>query len=74
MAIATTTTTTPSRPRLLALIAAPFRAVGGFLIRLGETSARMQEIERVRRLSDAELAARGTSRDAEIRRIVGLVV
>lgn len=66
------TTTTPSRPRALALLAAPFKAAGRFLIWLGETSGRMQEIERVNRLSDAELAARGTTRDAEIRRIVGV--
>ena len=70
--MAFTTTDAPSRPRVLTLIAAPFRAAGRFLIWLGETSGRMQEIERVNRLSDAQLAARGTSRDAEIRRIVGV--
>lgn len=57
--------------RLGSLLIAPFRAVWGFLILLAEASPKMQELERLRHISDAELEERGLTRDGEIRRIIG---
>ena len=54
---------------ILGLAAAPFRALGHFLVRLGEASRLGQEVERLNRLSDDDLAARGLTREGEIRRI-----
>lgn len=53
----------------LGLIAAPFRAVWRFLIHLAECSHMGQQVERLNSLSDEELAARGLTREGEIRRI-----
>ncbi|WP_146065175.1 DUF1127 domain-containing protein [Albidovulum inexpectatum] len=54
---------------LLQLLAAPFAALGRILIRIAESSRAMREIERLNQMSDEELAARGLTRDGEIRRI-----
>ena len=54
------------------LIAAPFAAFGRLLVRMAEASPRVREIERLNAQSDADLARRGTTRDAEIRRILGI--
>lgn len=58
-------------PRLSILLA-PFAAVGRFLVQLAESGPRMQALERLNRISDAELAARGLTREGEIRRILGI--
>ncbi|MBC9246586.1 DUF1127 domain-containing protein [Paracoccus sp. 11-3] len=50
---------------------APFRAIGGFLIRLAESSPRAKAVRRLNATSDAELAARGLTREGELRRIFG---
>lgn len=50
---------------------APFRAVGMFLVRLAENGPRMQAVQRLNETSDEELAARGLTREGEIRRIFG---
>lgn len=58
-------------PRLSAVLA-PFAAAGRFLVHLAETSPRMRAIDHLSRMSDDELAARGLTRDGELRRIMGL--
>lgn len=50
---------------------APFRAVGRFMIALAEASPQMRALNRLGQLSDAELTAKGLTRDGEIRRILG---
>lgn len=50
---------------------APFRAVGTFLIRLAENGPRMQAVQRLNETTDEELAARGLTREGEVRRIFG---
>lgn len=51
------------------LLSAPFRAVGRGLVALAEAGPRMEQVRRLSALSDEELAARGTDRAAEVRRI-----
>ncbi len=59
-------------PRNVAsVLLAPFRVIGGFMIALAEASPKMQALTRLNTLSDADLAAKGLTRDGEIRRIVG---
>ena len=55
----------------MTFITAPFRALGAFLVVLAEAGPRLEAIRRLSRLSDDELAARGTSRQDEVRRIIG---
>lgn len=64
----------PDKPRLRlgAVLAAPFVAVGNFLIAIAEAGPQIRAIERLNRMSDEELAARGLTRDGEIRRIFGV--
>ena len=58
--------------RTVRSLAAPFRAVGSVLSLLADASLRIEAVERLSRLTDAQLAARGTTRDEQIRRIVGV--
>lgn len=60
---------TTARPSFWSILAAPFRAIGWFLVNLAETSSRMDAVRRLNATTDAELAARGTDRAAEVRRI-----
>ena len=60
---------TASRPRLLDVLTAPFRAVGRGLIWLAENNSRMVAVDRLSKMTDAELTARGTNRTDEVRRI-----
>lgn len=60
-----------SAPRLSTLLA-PFAALGHFLVLLAESGPRMQALERLNRMTDADLAARGTTREGEVRRILGV--
>ncbi|MDB6181733.1 DUF1127 domain-containing protein [Paracoccus fistulariae] len=50
---------------------APFRAIGSFLVSLAENGPRMQAVRRLNETSDEELAARGLTREGEVRRIFG---
>lgn len=63
--------TVPPRTRLIDWLAAPFRALGRFLVLLAEAGPRLAALDRLNRLSDEELAARGTTREAEVQRIMG---
>lgn len=54
---------------LLSALAAPFRAMGQFLISLAEAGPRMDEVRRLNAMTDADLAARGLTREGEVRRI-----
>lgn len=67
----TALTATPHRT-LAETLAAPFRAAGWFLVMLTEARTRMAEAERLSRMSDEAIAARGTTREAQIQRIFGL--
>lgn len=66
------TTTTASNGFSWGSLAVPFVAVGRFLVMIAETSPRVRELERLNLRSDAQLAARGLTRDGEIRRILGV--
>jgi len=57
------------KPSPLSALAAPFHALGRFLILLAESSSTMREIEKLNAMSDAELAERGTTREAAVRRL-----
>jgi hypothetical protein len=52
------------------------RRFGGIVLGLLETIAtagpKSEALQRLTRLTDAQLAARGTTRDAEVRRILGI--
>mgnify|MGYP000888591753 CR=1 FL=1 len=54
-----------------ASLLAPFRAAGRLLIAMAEASPQMRALNRLSQLSDQELAAKGLTRDGEIRRILG---
>jgi uncharacterized protein YjiS (DUF1127 family) len=56
---------------VLKLAAAPFRAIGRFLVMLAETGPRMEAIRHLNAMSDTELQAKGLTRDGEVRRIFG---
>lgn len=56
---------------ILSVIAAPFRAIGRFLVSLAEAGPRMDAVRQLNAMSDAELAARGLTREGEVRRIFG---
>lgn len=53
----------------LRLLSAPFRAVWRGLIALAEADSRMAVVRELQATSDEDLAARGTSRNTEVRRI-----
>lgn len=53
-------------------LAAPFVAVGRFLVLLGEAHPKMRALDHLGRISDRELAERGLTRDGEMRRIMGV--
>ncbi|RJE80245.1 hypothetical protein [Paracoccus sp. JM45] len=50
---------------------APFRAVGRFMVRLAEASPQMRALNHLSEISDEDLAAKGVTRESEIRRILG---
>lgn len=54
-----------------AALLAPFRAIGRFMIMLAEASPQMRALSRLSEISDEELAAKGLTRDGEVRRILG---
>ena len=57
---------------ILSGIAAPVVAVARFLVHLAEVSPQMRALTQLQRVSDDELAARGVTRESEIRRIMGV--
>lgn len=69
--MASTITFDKSRAPFWGLLAAPFVAIGRFLVRLAEANPKLQQLERLNALGDAELARRGLTRHREIRRILG---
>lgn len=74
MTQSTTFTPTPSVSGLTRALTLPFRAVWTFFVLLAEANPRMKALNHLSRTSDAELAARGLTRDAEIRRIMGVLM
>ncbi|SIS85265.1 hypothetical protein [Paracoccus saliphilus] len=57
---------------ILSALAAPFTAFGRFLIMVAEANPKMRQLEQLNRVSDEDLAAKGLTRDGEIRRIMGV--
>lgn len=53
-----------------AALLAPFRAIGRFMILVAESSPQMRALDRLNSFSDEELAAKGLTRDGEVRRTV----
>lgn len=66
--------TTIDAPRGLSWgsLAAPFITIGRFLVLIAEASPKVRQLERLNTQSDAQLAARGLTRDGEVRRILGI--
>lgn len=57
---------------VLSVLAMPFAAVGRFLITLAEAQPRLRELNKLSETSDEALAARGLTREGEMRRIMGI--
>lgn len=53
-------------------LAAPFVGIGRFLVTMAEASPRMRQLNKLARMSDADLQKRGLTREDEIRRILGV--
>jgi hypothetical protein len=60
------------RRPLLDALAAPFRLLGEALMALALAGPRVEALERLGHLSDEQLAARGTTRVAQVERILGV--
>ncbi|MCB2117119.1 MAG: hypothetical protein KDE00_12690 [Rhodobacteraceae bacterium] len=71
MAYAASVTTGTAVTGMVALVLRPFRALGAALVRMGEASRLMEEINRLNAETDADLAYRGVTREGEVRRILG---
>lgn len=56
---------------LISQLTAPFRAIGRALVAMAEAGPRMAQLRRLSEMTDEELAARGTTRNDEVRRIFG---
>ncbi|GAA6164157.1 hypothetical protein NBRC116590_18610 [Pelagimonas sp. KU-00592-HH] len=59
----------PAHNSILRVLAAPFVAVGNFLIAIGEANSRAEKANRLQQMSDAELAARGIKREDIVRHV-----
>ncbi|MBO9395769.1 MULTISPECIES: DUF1127 domain-containing protein [unclassified Shimia] len=58
------TDTTSAAPLTLGkVLAAPFRAIGNGFVSLIENNSRIQQVDRLNALTDAQLAARGLKRE-----------
>jgi|GEM_PF-1052368 hypothetical protein len=55
--------------RIAAFALRPFTAFWNLLIMIAEANPKMAEVAKLNSMTDADLAARGTSREAEVRRI-----
>ncbi|MCA8880300.1 MAG: DUF1127 domain-containing protein [Rhodobacteraceae bacterium] len=71
MAATTTDLHTGDRAAPLAVLAAPFKALLNVLVHLAEASPRMRAIQKYQAMSDAELAARGLTRDEIVHHVFG---
>ena len=60
-----------NREMLVELIAAPFRSLFEFLVRMAEANPRMVALRTLSETSDEELAARGLTRQGVITTIMG---
>ena len=60
-----------NREMVVELIAAPFRSLFEFLVRMAEANPRMVALRTLSETSDAELAARGLTRQGVITTIMG---
>lgn len=69
--MATITTNARGQGFSASALLAPFRAIGRFMVMLAEASPQMRALSRLSEISDEELAAKGLTRDGEIRRILG---
>jgi len=68
--MAPTAQTTTKSP-ILSILAAPFIAFGRFLVMIAETGPRMQQVRKLNEMSDADLAALGTTRAEMVQIIFG---
>ena len=57
---------------VLRMLAMPFVALGRFMVLLAESNSKMRAMTRLNELSDSALAAKGLTRTAEMRRIMGI--
>lgn len=68
MAHSATFTTNPLRFVTGALVSV-LKGIGNTLIRMAEAGPKMREVKRLNEQSDADLAAKGLTREGEVRRI-----
>lgn len=61
--MALTDTSSAAPFSLFKLLAAPFRAIESGMISIMESNSRIQQVDRLQSMSDAQLAARGIKRD-----------
>lgn len=67
------TDTTPSAAPLSlgAILAAPFRAIGNFMVAIMESNSRIQRVDALNAMSDEQLAERGLRREDIVRHVFG---
>lgn len=66
-----TNSATDTANGIIRILIAPFRAIGKGLISLAEAGPRMAAVRKLNEMSDEDLAALGTTRMDEVRRILG---
>lgn len=54
---------------VLRLLMKPFAAIGSFLVALAESSHRMQRVQALNNLTDAQLAEKGLTREDIVRHV-----
>ncbi len=54
---------------VIGMITEPFKAIGRFTVQIAEADSRMQAVARLNAMTEAELEAKGLTREDEIRRI-----
>ncbi|SEO64880.1 hypothetical protein SAMN04490248_108125 [Salinihabitans flavidus] len=63
------TSNMPAAATVLDALTAPFRAVGRFMILIGENNTQVRKAQYLQSLSDEELAKRGMTREEIVRRV-----
>lgn len=70
MAFADTQTVSNAALNALHILTRPFVAIGSFLVSLADASSQAHALNALADLSDADLAAKGTTRNEQIRYIL----
>lgn len=68
----TTDHNTGLKSSIVGALIAPFAAIGRFMVFLAEMNPKLRQLNRLGQTSDEALAARGVTRESEMRRIMGV--